>query len=105
MDCSGAETARVKQFEILSHGGAECRLSTAYYHRMEKQVTFLDEIGFECECCQFGRALVRLWSMFSTARYSSYSWCSRCPQYSVPRSVSTAGAESRAGFSGKACVG
>src|SRR5580704_8377997 len=27
--------------------------------------------------------------MFSTARYSSYSWCSRWPQYSVPLSVST----------------
>src|ERR1043165_1281325 len=34
--------------------------------------------------------------MFSTARYSSYSWRSGTPQYSVPRSVS-------ARFSGMSC--
>ena len=56
MDCSGAETSRVKQFEILSYGGSECRLSAADDHRMEKQVTFVDEIGFERKCCQFGAA-------------------------------------------------
>jgi hypothetical protein len=44
VDCSGAETSRVKQFEIPSYGGSECRLSAADDHRMEKQVTFVDEI-------------------------------------------------------------
>src|SRR5262245_49100506 len=56
MDCSCAETSRVKQFEILSYPGSECRLSAADDHRMEKQVTFVDEIGFERKCCQFGAA-------------------------------------------------
>jgi hypothetical protein len=32
---------------------------------------------------------VRVWSMFSIARYSSYSCRSSAPQYSVPRSVRT----------------
>jgi hypothetical protein len=36
VDCSGAEASRVKQFEILSYGGSERRLSAADDHRMEK---------------------------------------------------------------------
>jgi hypothetical protein len=40
---------------------------------------------------------VRVWSIFSIARYSSYSWRSGAPQYSVPRSVSIR-------LSGMACV-
>ena len=44
----------VLRFEMLSYGGSECRLSAADDHRMEKQVTFVDEIGFERKCCRFG---------------------------------------------------
>jgi hypothetical protein len=56
VDCSAVEASRVKQFEILSDGGSECRLSAADDHRMDKQVTFVDEIGFERKRCQFGAA-------------------------------------------------
>src|SRR3954466_6386539 len=56
VDCSGAETSRVKQFETLSYGGSECRLSAADDHRMEKQVTFVDEMGLQRKCRQFGAA-------------------------------------------------
>lgn len=47
VDYSGAETARLKEFEITFQGGPECRLSAADDYRVEKQVTFVDEIGFE----------------------------------------------------------
>src|SRR5258707_5163624 len=56
VDCSGAETSRLKEFEIPSYGGSECRLSAADDHRVEKQVTFVDEIGFERKSCQLGAA-------------------------------------------------
>ena len=56
VDNSGAETARLEEFETSSYAGAERRLSAADDHRMEKQVTFVDEIGFERKCCQFGAA-------------------------------------------------
>src|SRR5437867_2124925 len=56
VDCSGAETSRLKEFEIPSYGGSECRLSAADDHRVEKQVTFVDEIGFKRKSCQLGAA-------------------------------------------------
>src|SRR4029077_1260674 len=54
VDCSGAETSHLKEFEIPSY--SECRLSAADDHRVEKQVTFVDEIGFERKSCQLGAA-------------------------------------------------
>src|SRR5919197_1386815 len=56
VDCSGAETSHLKEFEIPSYGGSECRLSAADDHRVEKQVTFVDEIGFERKSRQLGAA-------------------------------------------------
>ena len=56
VDGSGAETSRLKEFEIPSSGGSECRLSAADDHRVEEQVTFVDEIGFERKSCQLGAA-------------------------------------------------
>src|SRR5436309_11962414 len=56
VDCSGAETSRLKEFEIPSYGGSECRLPAADDHRVEKQVTFVDEIRFERKSCQLGAA-------------------------------------------------
>ncbi len=47
LDYSGVETTRFYEFEIPSYGGTECRLSTADDHRVEKQVTFVDEIGLD----------------------------------------------------------
>jgi hypothetical protein len=55
VDYSGAETARLKGFE---KGGSECRLSAADDHRVEKQVTFVDEIGFERNPRKLGAANV-----------------------------------------------
>jgi hypothetical protein len=56
VDYSGTETARLKEFEIPSYGGSECRLSAADDHRVEKQVTFVDEIGFERKPRKLGTA-------------------------------------------------
>ncbi|HWK09193.1 MAG TPA: hypothetical protein VNR64_04035, partial [Vicinamibacterales bacterium] len=56
MDCSGVERSRFKQFEIPSYTGSECGLSAAEDHRVDKQVTFVDEIGFERKSCQLGAA-------------------------------------------------
>ena len=53
---SGAETARLQEFEIPSEGGSVCRLSAADDHRVEKQVTFVDEIGFERKPRKLGAA-------------------------------------------------
>ena len=39
-----------------SYGGPECRLSAADDHRVEKQVTFVDEIGFERKPRKLGAA-------------------------------------------------
>jgi hypothetical protein len=36
VDDSGAETARLKEFEIRLNGGPECRLPAADDHRVEK---------------------------------------------------------------------
>jgi hypothetical protein len=65
---------------------AKCRGVTLFLNRAME--TFADAIGLRVP------GLGPLWSMFSTARYSSYSWCSRCPQYSVPRSVNIGEAHS-----------
>ena len=56
VDDSGAEAARREEFEIPSQGGRECRLSAADEHRVEKQVTFVDEAGFERESRKLGAA-------------------------------------------------
>jgi hypothetical protein len=53
VDGSGAETSRLKKFEI-PYGRSECRLSTANDHWVEKYVTFVDEIGFERKSRQLG---------------------------------------------------
>jgi hypothetical protein len=58
VDYSGAETARLKEFEIPPQGGSECRLSPADDNRVEKQVTFVDEIGRERKPRKFGAANV-----------------------------------------------
>src|ERR1051326_9423859 len=56
VDDSGAETASLEEFEIQSQGGSECRFSAADDHRVEKQVTFIDEIGFERKPRELGAA-------------------------------------------------
>ena len=56
MDYAGVETARLEEFEIPSQAGSECRLSAADDHRVDKQVTFVDEIGFERKPRKLGAA-------------------------------------------------
>jgi hypothetical protein len=56
VDYSGAETSRLEEFEIPSQAGSECRLSAADDHRVEKQVTFINQIGFERKSRQLGSA-------------------------------------------------
>src|SRR6185436_4903445 len=56
VDCSGAEASRLEKLEIPSSGGSECRLSAADDHRVDEQVTVVDEIGFERASCQLGAA-------------------------------------------------
>src|ERR1700680_4121790 len=56
VDYSGAETARLEEFEVPSEGGPECRLPAADDHRFEKQVTFVDKIGFERKPRKLGAA-------------------------------------------------
>ena len=58
MDYSGAETARLKEFEIPSYGGSECRPSAADDHRVEKPVPLVNEIGFERKPRKLGAANV-----------------------------------------------
>ena len=53
-----AETPRLEEFEIPSEAGSECRLSAADDDRIEKQVTFVDETGFEGKPRKFGAANV-----------------------------------------------
>src|SRR3954469_8153641 len=54
MDHSGAEAARLHEFEFASYVGPECPLSAADDHRVEKQLTFVDEIGCERNARKFG---------------------------------------------------
>jgi hypothetical protein len=56
VDGTGGERSRLNEFEMPSYGGSECRLAAAEDHRVDKQVTFVDEIGFDREPCHLGAA-------------------------------------------------
>ena len=58
VDYSGAETVRLNQFEIVSQAGSECGLAAAHDHRVDKHVTFVDQIRGERKARQLRAANV-----------------------------------------------
>jgi len=56
VNCPGAKATRLEEFQIPSQAMPECRLSAADDYRVKKQMTFVDEIGFEGEPRKLGAA-------------------------------------------------